>query len=57
MWKLLRLFVWEATFLYGFTLFMHAWFASSAKVAIYTLVMTVVQFGVAVVASVLTLVR
>ena len=57
MWKLLRIFVWEATVLYGFTLFMHAWFANSARAAIYTLVMNVVQFGVAVIACIVTLVR
>lgn len=57
LWKLLRYFIWEATVLYGFTLFMHAWVADSERLAIYMLAMNVVQLLVAVTSCVLTLMR
>ena len=57
LWKLLRLFVWEATILYGFTLFIHAWVADSEKLAVYMLAVNVVQLVVAVACCILTLMR
>lgn len=57
LWKLLRMFVWEATALYGVTLFIHAWVADSSRLGVFMLAMNVAQLLVAVLCSVLCFMR
>lgn len=57
LWKLIRYFLWEAAFLYGFTLFMHAWVADAERLAVYLLGMNVAQLVLVSACCVITLMR